>query len=369
MIKTSLKIPFVDLHTQHQSIADELNEAIQRVMNRSWFILGTELHAFEEEFATYCNVSHCVGVGSGTEALHLGLKALGIGPGDEVITVAHTFIATALAIVWTGATPVFVDIDPQTYTIDPTRVAEAVTSRTRAILPVHLYGQCADMDSLLSIAREHNLYVIEDAAQAHGATYKGRMAGSMGDIGCFSFYPTKNLGACGDGGAVVTNDRQIAEKLKQLRNYGETNKYHHETIGFNSRLDEIQAAILRTKLKHLDAWNTKRNDAAGYYLENLDERFVKPYAAADRSHVYHLFAIRAESRESLQMHLSEREIQTQIHYPIPIHLQEAFRDHGYCRDLSNTERIAQHVLSLPLYPTITHEQLDYITEVVNSYGT
>jgi dTDP-4-amino-4,6-dideoxygalactose transaminase len=368
-MQNKITVPFVDLKAQHDLLAHELNEAIQRVMTRSWFILGAELEAFEAEFAAYCGVKHCVGVGSGTEALHLALRACGVRPGDEVITVSHSFIATALAIVWTGATPVFVDIDPESYTIDPAQIARAITPRTRAVLPVHLYGQCADMDSILALAAEHNLYVVEDAAQAHGAVYKGKKAGSLGHLGCFSFYPAKNLGACGDAGAVVTSDPELDRKLRMLRNYGQTSKYHHEGMGFNSRLDELQAAILRAKLLHLDVWNKRRRRAAEYYLSVLERRFSPPTTKSDCVANYHLFVIQSDDHDSLRHHLLQNGIETQSHYPVPIHRQTPFRDLPHrSGSLSVTERLAQRVLSLPMFPTISGEQLAHVSACVNSFG-
>jgi dTDP-4-amino-4,6-dideoxygalactose transaminase len=368
-IQNKVTVPFVDLKAQHDLLAQELNEAIQRVMTRSWFILGAELEAFEAEFAIYCGVKHCVGVGSGTEALHLALRACGVGPGHEVITVSHSFIATGLAIVWTGATPVFVDIDSESYTIDPAQIARAITPKTRAILPVHLYGQCADMDPILAVAAEHNLYVVEDAAQAHGALYKGKRAGSMGHLGCFSFYPAKNLGACGDAGAVVTSDPELDRKLRALRNYGQSSKYYHDTMGFNSRLDELQAAILRTKLRYLDPWNESRRHAGECYLSALEKRFSPPKTNVGCVPNYHLFVIQSDDRDSLQQHLRGHAIETLMHYPVPIHRQTAFRDlpHRDC-DLFVTERIAQRVLSLPMFPTISGEQLAHVSACVNSFG-
>lgn len=364
-----IMVPFADLKAQQDLLAQELNEAIQRVMTRSWFILGEELEAFEAEFATYCGVKHCVGVGSGTEALHLALRACGVGPGDEVITVSHSFIATALAIIWTGATPVFVDIESESYTIDPAQIARAITPKTRAVLPVHLYGQCADMDPILAVATEHKLYVVEDAAQAHGTFYKGKKAGSIGHLGCFSFYPTKNLGACGDAGAVVTSDPQLDRKLRMLRNYGQSSKYYHDSIGFNSRLDEIQAAILRSKLPHLDAWNKRRCIAAEYYLTALETRFSPPTTKLDCVPNYHLFVIQSDNRDSLQHYLSRRGIETLTHYPVPIHRQIAFRDFPHRNgDLFVTERTAQRVLSLPMFSTISGEQLAHVSACVNSFG-
>jgi len=365
-----MKVPFVDLKAQHEAIADELNEAIQRVIKRSRFILGQEVEAFEEEFAAYCDVDHCVGVGSGTEALHLALKACGMGPGDEVITVSFTFIATALAISWTGATPVFVDIDPKTYTMDPDRVAQAITPHTKAILPVHLYGQCADMDPLLALAKEHNLWMIEDACQAHGATYKGRKAGSIGHLGCFSFYPSKNLGACGDGGAITTNDKGLADRLRLSRNYGQTRKYHHESMGYNSRLDEIQAAVLRVKLKYLDGWNEARRKHAKKYNELLGGGIVVYSRVADWGDpVFHLYVIRSCHRDELQKYLQGKDIETLIHYPVPVHLQKAYTNLGYLKgSLPVTESCSMEVLSLPMFAELTEEQINYVSNAVHKFG-
>ena len=361
-----MKIPFLDLKAPYQELRAELDAAYWRVMESGWFILGEEVEAFEREFAAYCGVSHCVGVGSGTEALHLALRACRIGLGDEVITVSHTFIATALAISWTGATPVFVDIDPMTYTIDPGQAAQAITPRTKAIMPVHLYGQCADMAPLLTLAQEYNLWVIEDACQAHGATYKGLKAGSMGHLGCFSFYPSKNLGACGDGGAVTTNDKELAQRLRLLRNYGQTRKYHHESMGYNSRLDELQAAILRVGLRHLDKWNERRRQVAALYNELLANAPVNvPVEVAGNKHVYHLYVILASERDALQAHLQRQGVQTLIHYPIPIHLQLAYRDleHRVGR-LPVTEQVAPKVLSLPMYPFLEDREVQFVADAI-----
>ena len=294
-----MKVLFNDLKAVNASIADELNEATRRVLQSGWFILGKEVEAFEQEFASFCGTGHCVGIASGTEAIQLALLACGIGPGDEVITVSFTAVQTALAVAATGATPVFVDIDPQTYTLQPDQLGRALSSKTRAILPVHLYGHCADMDAILQFAAQHNLYVIEDAAQAHGSTYKGSMAGSIGNLGCFSFYPTKNLGACGDAGAVVTSDAELAAKLRQLRNYGESRKYRNEVMGYNSRLDEMQAAVLRVKLPYLERWNERRRNLAALYLSHLRERFCPPSVKAGCVHNYHLFVIQAEGRREI----------------------------------------------------------------------
>lgn len=330
---------------------------------------GEELEAFEAGFSAYCGVKHGVGVASGTAALQLALLACGVGAGDEVITVAHTAMPTALAITATGAVPVFVDIDPQTYTLDANQLASAISPRTRAILPVHLYGHCADMDAILDIAAHHNLYVIEDAAQAHGASYQGRKAGSMGDLGCFSFYPTKNLGACGDAGAIVTNNTEMAARLRRLRNYGESSRYHHETLGYNSRLDEMQAAILRVKLPYLDQWNEYRRRAAAGYLARLDERFSPPQVKPDCVHNYHLFVIQSDDRDSLRQHLRTHNIETLMHYPIPCHLQPAFHDIEHrCGDLTVTEGVARRVLSLPMFPTLSAEQVAYVATCVNSFS-
>ena len=362
-------VPFFDLDLQHSYLADELNEAIQRVMSRGWFILGEEVESFEAEFATYCGVKHCVGVGSGTDALSLAIEACGIGLGDEVITVSHTFIGTAVAISRTKAKPVFVDIDPASYTMDPEQTARAITPRTKALLPVHLYGQCADMDPLVELAREHNLWVIEDACQAHGAIYKGQRAGSMGHLSCFSFYPSKNLGACGDGGAVTTNDQELAERLRLLRNYGQKRKYHHESMGYNSRLDELQAAVLKVKLRHLDEWNQARRKHAQYYttlLEGYD--LACPYEASHGSPVYHLYVVRSPRREQLRNFLEKRGIDTQIHYPIPVHLQKIYASLGYSRgSLTATESIAAEVISLPMYPELTEEKIELVCEAVQLF--
>ncbi len=363
-----MKVLFNDVKSINDTIASELNEAIQRVIDSGWFILGRELESFEGEFAAFCGVNHCVGVASGTEALQLALLACGIGPGDEVITASHTAMPTALAIAATGAVPVFVDIDPLTYTIAADKLDDAFSAKTRAIIPVHLYGHCADMDRILEFAQKYNLYVIEDAAQAHGSTYKGRKAGSMGDLGCFSFYPTKNLGALGDAGAVTTDDPELAAQLRRLRNYGESRKYHNETMGYNSRLDEMQAAILRAKLPHLEQWNHARRNLAAHYRSQLDQRFVAPEVHADCVGSYHLFVIQSDDRDKLMKHLRDHEIDTLIHYPTPCHLQTAMQkiDHRCC-DLSVTERVAPRILSLPMFSTLSSDQVEYVVHCVNSF--
>ena len=367
-MKSTMNVSFNDLQASTRDIQHELYAASQRVLGSGWYILGHELEGFENEFAAYCTVQHCIGVGSGTEALHLALRACGVGPGDEVITVSHTFIATALAIMWTGALPVFVDIDPGSYTMDPRQLEQAITSRTRAIVPVHLYGQCADMDPIIGMAEKHDLWVIEDAAQAHGATYKGHKAGSIGDMGCFSFYPTKNLGACGDAGAVVTNSLELATKLRLLRNYGQTEKYCHPTLGFNSRLDELQAALLRVKLRYLNAWNAERLRLANLYHSLLAEDVVTPVQRSDAEPVYHLYVIRTSQRDRLQAHLNARQIGTLIHYPIPIHCQQAFQHLNLARtQLPVTEEAATEVLSLPLYPGIADEAVQAVGTAISDF--
>ena len=363
-----MTVPFTDLKLPFLEIKEELEAAYHRVMESGWFILGKELEAFEAEFAASCNVKHCIGVGSGTEALHLALKACGIGAGDEVITVSHTFIANALAISWTGAKPVFVDIDPMTYVMDPILTAKAITPRTKALLPVHLYGQCVDMDPIVALAQEHHLWVIEDAAQAHGATYKGRKAGSLGHLGCFSFYPSKNLGACGDAGAVTTNDPELAKALRRLRNYGQSQRYHHVGIGYNSRLDEMQAAILRVKLPHLDKWNKDRGRLAAMYTQLLSGVVEIPSQKNGHDHIYHLYVIRTDKRDQLQAHLEAKDIQTLIHYPVPIHLQEVYGEMNIPRgSFPVTEKIATQILSLPIYPGMSQHALESVTEGVRGY--
>lgn len=347
-------IPFLDIKALYLEIQEELDAAYRRVMESGWYILGQEVEAFEKEFAQYCGVKHCVGVGNGLEALHLIIRAMGIGPGDEVIVPAHTYIATWLAVTYAGATPVPVEPDERTYNIDSSRIEKAVSPRTRAILPVHLYGQPADMEPIMEIAKQYNLKVIEDAAQAHGAKYKGKRTGGLGDAAGFSFYPGKNLGAFGDGGAVTTNDDGLAKQVRVLRNYGSQKKYYHEYKGFNSRLDELQAAFLRVKLRKLDDWNSRRQRIADVYLTELKnmERIVLPYVPAWAEPVWHLFVIRSSQRDALQKHLGQNGIQTMIHYPVPPHKQQAYRDMNYF-NLPITERIHREVLSLPMGPALT----------------
>jgi dTDP-4-amino-4,6-dideoxygalactose transaminase len=356
-------IPLLDLKAQYRSIKPELDAAVLRVLEGAQFILGPEVAAFEKEFAAYCGAGDAIGVNSGTSALHLALVAAGIGPGDEVITVPFSFIATAAAIVYTGATPVFVDIDPVTFNIDVSRIEAAITPRTKAIMPVHLFGHPADMDPILEIARRYGLIVIEDAAQAHGAEYKGRRVGSIGDIGCFSFYPGKNLGACGEGGAVTTSNSDYARKVRLLRDWGSAQKYIHELHGYNYRLEGMQGAILRVKLRHLEEWTEARRRHAIRYGEFLGTAGIElPSAMPYARHVYCVYSVRAANRDQIRQALLEREIHTAIHYPIPIHLQPAYAGLNYSRgDFPVAERACTEVLALPIYPEMTEAQLTEVT--------
>lgn len=371
-------IQFVDLKDQYNIIKNEIDLAIKNVLKSGWFILGNNVKAFEKDFARYCEVKYGIGVGSGTEALHLALKACGIGEGDRVVTVSNSFIATSLAISYCGATPIFVDIDPQTYNMSPEKLERCLKLETRnsqfrtrlkAIIPVHLYGQPADMDPILNIARKYGLKVIEDACQAHGARYKGKKVGTLGDIGCFSFYPTKNLGAYGDGGIVLTNDPEIDKRVRLLRDYGREKKYYHRVKGFNSRLDEIQAAILLVKLKYLDKWNERRREVASLYNKFLkNDKVSTPIEKEKDSHVYHLYVIRANRRNELQKFLAKKGIQTQIHYPVPIHLQDGYREFKVKKgNLTITERYAREILSLPIFPELKMDKIKYICKEINSF--
>lgn len=364
-----MNVPFVDLRAQYKSLTSEVQQAISAVLERGDFILGEEVSLFEEECAAYCGVTHAIGVDSGTSALELALRAFDIGPGDEVITAANTFIASALPISYTGATPVLVDTDPQTYTMDVSLLENSITERTKAVIPVHLYGQPADMDPIMEIARKYGLVVIEDACQAHGAKYKGKRVGSLGHAAAFSFYPAKNLGAYGDGGMVVTNDKRVAKSLQMLRDYGQREKYHHELLGYNHRLDTLQAAVLRVKLKHLDAWNAARREHAQLYGELLAHSPVVPPTEADYAEpVYHLYVIRVEHREALRAYLRDKDIATGIHYPIPIHLQPAYRNLGYKKgSFSVTEEYAEQVLSLPMYAELTPGSIEYVAEAIRDF--
>ena len=359
-----MNVPFLDLKAEYAELKNDLDAAIQRVLASGWYILGAELEAFEKAFAAYCAVSHCVGVGNGLDALHLILRALEIGFGDEVIVPANTYIATWLAVSYSGATPVPVEPEERTYNIDPSRIEEAITSKTKAIIAVHLYGQPADMDAINEIAARHGLKVIEDAAQAHGARYKGRRAGSLADAAGFSFYPSKNLGAVGDGGAVVTNEAELAEKVRMLRSYGSPVKYHHEVKGFNSRLDELQAALLNVKLHRLDELNERRRGIADYYLESLKDMsdLVLPYVPESMQPVWHLFVIRHPNRDKLQKYLSTTGIGTLIHYPLPPYSQNAYASQRYSTlSYPLSTKIADEVLSIPMGPYLSMEEARYVT--------
>jgi dTDP-4-amino-4,6-dideoxygalactose transaminase len=359
-------IPYLDLQAQYRSIKDEIDSAVLRVLDSTQYILGEEVAAFEREFAGYCQASQAIGVNSGTSALHLALLAAGIGPGDEVITVPFTFVATVSAICYTGATPVFVDIEPDYFTMDPSKVEAAITPKTKAIMPVHLYGQPADMDPIAEIARRRGLAVIEDAAQAHGSEYHGRRCGSIAEIAGFSFYPGKNLGAYGEGGAVTTTRADWAATCRTLRDWGQEKRYEHRLKGFNYRMDGIQGAILRVKLRHLEAWTERRRQVAEWYAAALDPDTVRlPKARPGCRHVYHVYVVRADDRDRLRDVLGGQGIQTGIHYPIPIHLQPAHADLGHhAGDFPVAEQVAREVLSLPIFPEMTRDQVQTVAAAV-----
>jgi dTDP-4-amino-4,6-dideoxygalactose transaminase len=362
-------IPLVDVGAQLRSIRGEIDAAVGRVLDGGSFILGEEVERFEEEFAAYCAAHHAVGLDSGVSALEMGMRALGIGPGDEVIVPVNSFIASSSAVSFTGATPVFVDVDPLTYNIDPHQVEKCITPRTKAIMIVHLYGQPADIDDVSSIAENNDLFVIEDAAQAHGARYRGRPVGSFGHVAAFSFYPAKNLGAFGDAGAVVTNDAEVADAVRLMRNYGQSEKHRHEHLGWNRRLDTIQAAVLRVKLRHLDRWNARRQDLAGLYDHLLEgQRVTTPSTKPHRDHVYHLYVIQVEDRDALRAFLRERGIDTGIHYPVPIHLQPAYAHLG-CEagTFPVAEAGAGRILSLPMFPELSDEQVEHIADGIEAF--
>jgi len=358
-------IPFLDLKKLHQLHAREIEEAVQRVVKSGWYILGPEVEAFEQEFAAYHGVDHAVAVANGTDAIELALRAADIGPGDEVITVSHTAMPTVTAIEATGATPILVDIEASTYTIDPIAIEAAITSRTKAIIPVHLYGHPADMAPIQQIASQHNLFILEDCAQAHGACYKKDRVGTLGHIAAFSFYPTKNLGAYGDGGAILTQDAALAARLRRLRFYGQDSRYTYVERGTNSRLDDIQAAILRVKLRYLDEHNSERRTIAKTYSDLLTQ-VVLPEEQSDCEHVYHLYVIRTPRRDELMKNLKERGIGTLIHYPVPIHLQESHHDLNYAKgSLPVTEQIVSEILSLPLYNSLEQQDVKIVAGSVN----
>jgi dTDP-4-amino-4,6-dideoxygalactose transaminase len=363
---TATRVPFVDLRIQHATLASAIEPAIREVCEHGDFILGPAVERFEAAYAAYIGTRHAIGVASGLDAIELALRAHDIGPGDEVITVANTFIATVLAILATGARPVLVDARADSYNIDAAAVAAAITPRTRAIVPVHLYGQPADLDAITALSRRHNLVLIEDAAQAHGARYKGQRIGLFGHAAAFSFYPSKNLGAYGDGGMVVTNDERVAEKVRLLRNCGQRVKYYHSVVGTNSRLDTLQAAILGVKLPHLDSWNAARRQHAAAYSSRLRSHVHTPATMPEVEHVFHLYVIETDRREALQAALTAKTIQTGIHYPVPIHLQEACANLGYkAGDFPVTERAARRILSLPMYPELSAEQINDVIDTVN----
>jgi dTDP-4-amino-4,6-dideoxygalactose transaminase len=361
-------IPFVDLKTQYALIREDVNAAIQRVLDTCQFTLGSEVSLFEEEYASHSQAEYGIAVNTGTSALHLALLAAGIGPGDEVITTPFTFVATVAAIGYTGAKPVFVDIDPRTFTIDTKQIEAAISLRTRAIIPVHLYGQPADMDPILEIARRHNLVVIEDACQAHGAQYKGRRVGAIGDMGCFSFYPGKNLGAYGEGGMVTTNNAGYTRTIRMLRDWGAERKYHHELKGYNYRMEGIQGAVLRVKLRHLENWTEARRRAASTYERLFAGSGVStPQCMPHARHVFHVYAIRSPQREVWQKALAEQGIQTGIHYPIPVHLLPAWAELGYqAGQFPHAEQAAKEVLSLPMFPELSDAQCGEVVRAVRA---
>lgn len=364
-----MRIPLVDLKNQYQSIKEEVLAEIGQALDGMQLFLGKNVQALESDFAAYCGVESAIGVGSGTDALHVALLACGIGPGDEVITVSHTFIATTEAIILAGARPVFVDIDPVTYTMDTSQVEKAINSQTRAILPVHLYGHPADMDEILELARTYKLKVIEDACQAHGAEYKGRRTGSLGDAGCFSFYFTKNLGGYGEGGIITTSDPEIARRCRMLRDHGQDAKYYHAMFGINGRLDEIQAAVLRVKLPHLEEWTEKRRSLAQAYAAALPPSVVKPVEMAWAKHVYHLYVVRTPERDQLRTWLESKGVGAGMHYPVPVHLQNAWREYGGSAfSLPVTEKITGEIISLPIYPEMSSEEVNYIGDCIRGFN-
>ena len=362
----NVKVPYLDLKAQYQSIKPEIDAAIARVLDSCQFVLGPEVAAFEQEFSTYCGAAECIALNSGTSALHLALLAAGVGPGDEVITVPFTFVASVAAVCYTGARPVLVDIDPRSFTMDPAAIEAAITPRTKAILPVHLYGQSADMDPIMDIARRHGIAVIEDAAQAHGAKYKGRPVGSIGDMACFSFYPGKNLGAYGEGGAVTTNNAQYASTVRMLRDWGQDRKYHHILRGYNYRMEGFQGAILRVKLHRLEQWTEARRAVVNQYNQHLAGSDVeRPVEMPWARHVYHVYTLRTEDRDGMQASLQAEGIQTGIHYPVPVHLQPAYADLGYGRGAFPQSEVAcAQVLSLPLYPELSSEAVAQVAGAV-----
>jgi dTDP-4-amino-4,6-dideoxygalactose transaminase len=363
-----MNVPFLDLKAHHAPLIEELNRAVREVIESSAFAGGPFVEKFEEEFAAFCGSSDAIAVGNGTDALWLSLLALGIGEGDEVITVPNTFIATAEAITYCKARPVFVDVDQDTFTMNPAELEKSLTERTKAIIPVHLFGQPADMDPILEFARAHGLFVVEDAAQAHGAEYKGRKAGTMGDAGCFSFYPGKNLGAFGEAGAVVTNDPELRKQIQMLRDHGQSQKYYHALMGWNCRMDGIQAAVLSIKLRHLCEANSLRRKHASEYNQALAgiDGVLTPFEAKYARHVYHVYAIRVQQRDAVRRHLQEKGVGCAVHYPVPIHLQDACRNLGYSKGaFPIAENLAEEFVSLPMFPELTEEQIEYVAQCVS----
>ncbi len=359
-----MNVKFIDFSEQYEAVKGEIDSALKEVFRKADFILGEEAERFEEEFARYCDVKYGVGVNSGTDALYLALGALDIGMGDEVILPTFTFIATALCVSYTGAKPVFVDIEEETYNIDPEKFQKAITKRTKAIIPVHLYGQPANMKEIQGIAKKNNITIIEDACQAHGSTYRGKKTGSLGHIGCFSFYPTKSLGAFGDAGMVVTNSKGIYKNVRMLRDYGRVDRYKHKVKGYNSRLDTIQAVVLSAKLKYLDEWNRMRNEKAAYYCDLLQgaDGLILPRIKSDRAHVFQTFAVRVKNRNKILEKLKNKGIGALIHYPIPLHLQEAYKDLRHKKgDFPAAERVADEILSLPMFPHMKKEEIEYVS--------
>ena len=361
-----MNVPYFDLKAQYSGIRDEILAALDGVCQNASFILGPEVTEFEREFAAYCEVKHCVALNTGTSALHLAFLAAGVAPGDEIITTPNTFIATAEAISYAGARPVFVDVDPATANIDPDRIEQAITSRTKAIVPIHLYGRPADLGTIMSVAEKHGIPVIEDACQAHGARWKGRRVGGLGLAGAFSFYPGKNLGAYGEGGALTTNDDRVAEQARMLRDHGQSRRYYHDVVGYNYRMDGFQGAVLRVKLRHLDEWTARRVAIAKRYRELLaDADVVIPEDSPENESVYHLFVVYVRDRDKTRADLETRGVQTAIHYPVPVHLQKAYENLGHkAGSFPNTERAADQVLSLPLFPEMTLEQADYAAKTL-----
>ncbi|MFA5261447.1 MAG: DegT/DnrJ/EryC1/StrS family aminotransferase [Candidatus Omnitrophota bacterium] len=367
-----MKVPFIDFSGQYEAIKDEIDANLKAVFRKGNFILGQEEKQFEEDFARYCGARYAVGVNSGTDALFLALESMDIGGGDEVILPTHTFIATALCVSYTGATPVFVDIEETTYNMDAASLQSAITDRTKVIIPVHLYGQAANMDEIKAVARPHGIKVVEDAAQAHGAVYKGQKVGALADLACFSFYPTKSLGAFGDGGMVVTDNESCYKKILMLRDYGREGRYEHKIRGYNSRLDTVQAVVLAAKLKFLDEWNQRRNTVATWYGNFIKDvpGVVPPRTLPDRTHIYQTFAVRVKNRDAVLDELQKKGIGVLIHYPIPVHLQEAYADAGYKKgDLPVAERVADEILSLPMFPHMSEEQVEYVCKSLKEVMT